>query len=271
VACSPGEFYLAEPRSLLSQGDIYLAPAVVAWSAASRSAIPLIPPAPAEPGHTVYAPAWRAVGASAAPAVTLATSWTPVLVISHDCEIDKEFNEYVDALIREGIPAEQAEVRASAIPELDRYVLVSPLLPYHEEELAAERWSAVRAGQKIGYFPLPQMPAYENDEFFVHLSRIATVERRLLSPEYKAASLTELGRGLLRFKLAEVLSSRNLSVVSRLEQAIGQRISEVRTLKVKRQEATVALVLEDGSELQVGARADREAPVPERTRHTEQG
>jgi hypothetical protein len=74
---------------------------------------------------------------------------------------------------------------------------------------------------------------------------------------------------LLRFKLAEAHSSRNLSVVSKLEAAIGRGITDVRTLKVKRQDATVALVLDDGSEVQVGARADAELPVPDRARRAE--
>lgn len=262
MAHDPGAFYLDAPRPLLSQGDIYLAPIAVAWSALSYPALPFTPSAPMEPGQTVYTPAWRQDGASAAPAVTLAASWTPVLVISQDCEIDKEFNETVDALVREGVPEEEAEARASAMPGLDPYILVSPLLPYDEAELAPERWEAVQAGRKIGYVPLPAMPAYEDSAFFVHLSRICTVERRLLSPAYKAASLAEFARGILRYKLAEALSSRNLSLVSRLEAAIGQRITDVRTLKVKRQDATVSLVLDDGSELQVGARADREVPPP---------
>jgi hypothetical protein len=174
--------YLPEHRALLSQGDVYLSPAVMVWSADAFRAMPLIPPAPEHPGETVFTPAWGRSNASRAPMVTLATSWTPVLVISHDCEIDKEFNEYVDALIRAGIAEQEAEARASALSELDRYVLVAPVLPYDERELASERWDAVKTGRKIGYFPLPPMPAYENAEFFVHLSRICTVERRLLSP-----------------------------------------------------------------------------------------
>jgi hypothetical protein len=266
VAYDPGELYLTEPRPLLSQGDVYLAPAVLAWSSASRSAIPLVPPAPGEPGRTAFVPAWRHEASSVAPGVTLATSWTPVLVISHDREIDKEFNEYVDALIREGVPPDEAEARAGAMPELDPYILVSPLLPYDEQELAPDRWDVVRTGRKLGYLPLPAMPSYEDDEFFIHLSRICTIERRLLVPAYKAVSLTEFGRGLLRFKLAEALSSRNLSLVSKLEQAIGHRIADVRTLKVKRQDATVALVLDDGSEIQVAVRVDRDVAAPERTR-----
>lgn len=264
---TPEAFYLPEPRPLLSQGDVYLAPTTIVWSEEAFQGIPLIPPAPEEPGTLVFTPAWtRTQAPLAPPVVTLATGWAPVLVLSHDCEIDKEFNEHADALVRDGVPEEEALARAGSEPGLDRYILVSPLLPYDEQELASTRWDAVRAGQKIGYFPLPPMPAYEDAEYFVHLSRICTVERRLLSPAYKAASLSEQGRSLLRFKLAEALSSRNLSVVARLEAAIGHQITDVRTIKVKRQDATVMLVLDDCSEIQVGARADMEVPAPERTR-----
>jgi hypothetical protein len=269
MALAPDAFYLPEPRALLSQGDVYLAPTAIVWSEEAFQAIPLIPPAPEEPGGVVFTPAWaRSSAPLAPPVVTLATRWAPVLVLSHDCEIDKEFNEEVDALVRDGMPEEEAMAHAAGNPELDRYILVSPLLPYDEQELAAARWDAVRASQKIGYVPLPPIPACEDAEFFVHLSRICTVERRLLSPGYKAASLTEQARSLLRFKIAEALSSRNISVVSKLEAAIGHRITDVRTMKVKRQDATVMLVLEDGSEVQVGARADIEFPVAERTRQS---
>ena len=114
--------------------------------------------------------------------------------------------------------------------------------------------------------PLPPMPMYEEAEFLVHLSRVTTLERRLLAPRFEAASLTDEARALLRFKLAEALASRDLSVVSRLESAIGRKIVDVRTLKMRRQEASVALVLDDGSELQVAAKADQEAALSERTR-----
>jgi hypothetical protein len=268
---APDAAYQAEPRPLLSQGDIYLAPSVIVWSAEAFRAMPVIPPAPERFGQTVFTPAWGRSNVSPAPPVTIATTWAPVLVVSHDCEIDKEFNEQVDVLVRGGMAEEEAERRASGMPDLDRYVLVSPLLAYDERELAPERWDAVRTGQKIGYFPLPSMPMFEDAEFFIHLSRICTVERRLLSPEYKVASLAEPARALLRFKLAEALSSRNLSVVSKLEAAIGRQIVDVRTLKIKRQDATVSLVMDDGSEVQVGARADAEIPLPERTRHPEAG
>jgi hypothetical protein len=260
--------FLPNARPLLSQGDVYLAPSVMVWSAETLPALPLIPSAPAAVGDTVQVPAWNpgAEEDGVVPHVTLATSWVPVLVLSHDCEIDKEFNEHVDALIRAGSDEAEAIARAAPMWELDRRILVSPLLAYEDGGGAERRWEAVRAGRKIGYFPLPPMEGFGGAEFHAHLSRISTLERRLLTPRTKLASLNEDGRALLRFKLAEALASRNLSVLSRLETAIGRRIEDVRTLKVKRGEASVALVLDDGTELQVGASSDPDPPLAERTR-----
>jgi len=264
MAAVADEFYLTEARDLLSQGDIYLAPSVVVWSRDTFPA-PTIPAAPSTPGQVAYVPAW--VDDGPAPAVTLGTSWTPVLVISHDCELDKEFNESVDARVAAGAAEEDAVVAARNDCSLDRYVLISPLLPYDESVARPARWEAIRAAQKIGYFPLPPMATYENAEFLVHLSRISTIERALLEMCPKVGSTSERARGILRFKLAEAHASRNLTLVSKLESAIGQAITEVRTVKVKRGDATVALVLASREELHVSARADREpAPPPERTR-----
>jgi hypothetical protein len=268
---SPKSLFLPNARPLLSQGDIYLAPSVMVWSAETLPALPIIPSAPTAVGDTVQVLGWNPAADEDGfvPHVTLSTSWVPVLVLSHDCEIDKEFNEHVDALVRAGVGEEAAIARAAAMPELDRYILVSPLLPYEGEIVAPEKWDAIRAAQKIGYFPLPPMRAFEGAEFLVHLSRVSTVERRLLSPRHKAASLSDVYRALLRFKLAEALSSRNLSLVSKLEAAVGQRIEDVRALEAKRREVSVGILLEDGTELQVVARADPDAPVPERTRPRE--
>ncbi|CAN5332896.1 hypothetical protein BH20GEM2_BH20GEM2_03070 [soil metagenome] len=271
MALRAADVYPSEPRALLSQGDIYLAPSVVIWSALTHPVPAVIPPAPASPGESALVLAWVKTAASSehVPEITLATSWTPVLVLSHDCEIDKEFNEYVDWLIDQGDSEEAAVREAEERSDLDRYIVVSPLLPYDERVVSPGKFEAIRSAQKIGYFPLPPMPAYSGAEFLVHLSRTTTVERILLSRRYKIGSLSDLARQLLRFKLAEVLASRSLAAVSKLEVAIGQRITDVRTLKVKRSDATVVLVLEDGAELHVGAKTNRESAAPERTRRSE--
>jgi len=183
-------------------------------------------------------------------------------VLSHDCEIDKEWNDWIEIRLAEGWSEADAEAEANARTDLDTRVLVSPLLSYAPAVLPERSWDAVRATQKIGYFPLPAMPTFENAEFLVHLSRASVIDRTLLRRPVRLLSLTEEARQILRFKLAEVLASRNLSVLGRLEAAVGHRIEDVRIVKRKRSDVTAALLLDDGTELQVGLRADAPSDAP---------
>jgi len=81
------------------------------------------------------------------------------------------------------------------------------------------------------------------------------------------ASLSETARQLLRFKLAEALASRNVALVRTLEAALGRTSVEVRAIKSRNTTATVGLILDDGSEVQVDARIDKKDDVrPERLR-----
>jgi hypothetical protein len=218
----------------------------------------IVPPAPGRVGETVFLPGWLRGSATpaAVPDITIGNTFGLVLVISHDCEIDKEWNEWVEARIAEGMPEDQAEADADTRAELDARILVAPLLPYEPAVLPERAWEAVRHAQKIGYFPLPAIAAYGGAEFVVHLSRVCVIERALLDRRTRLISLTEEARQLLRFKLAEALSSRNLSVLGKLEAAVGHRIDDVRALKQRRSDVTAALVFDDGTELQVGVRAE---------------
>lgn len=251
-------FYLPDVRAELSQGDICLAPSATVWSGETVEAPLVIPPAPSEVGGTALVPGWRrgAGTPEAVPEVTLETSFSPVLVLSHDCEIDKEWNEWIEMRLAEGWDESRAEAEANARDDLDARILVSPLLPYDPGVLPERSWVAVRSAQKIGYFPIPAIQAYGGAEFLVHLSRACVIDRALLRRPSRLLSLTEEARQILRFKLAEALASRNLTLLGRIESAVGRRIEDVRVLKQKRAELTVALVLDDGSELQVGARGD---------------
>jgi len=265
----PGKAPYFEPalREQLSQGDVFLAPSAALYGvddAEPALAGPAVPPAV---GQTVTVRAWGRPGlasAAVAPPIAVTVAWTPVMVLSHDCEIDKEFNEHVDRYLREHPEAteEEAISQFSGRSDLDRHVLVAPLLPYDEEVAPAWKHEGIRQAGRIGYVPVPPMAEYDGAEFFVHLARVSTVERQLLAPRYKVASLSEAARSLLRFKLAEALASRNLSLVSKLEAAVGRTIADVRTLKARSSSATVALVLDDGSEVQVDARVDRPGGPP---------
>jgi hypothetical protein len=92
-----------------------------------------------------------------------------------------------------------------------------------------------------------------------------TPERRVLLLHRAAVAI--FGPSVLRFKVAETLASRNLSLVSKLEAAVGCTTTDVRTVKSRSSSTTVALVLDDGDEMQVDAKVDRPGgPLPERLR-----
>lgn len=268
----PGKapYFELAPRAQLSQGDIFLAPSATAYMAEAAEhtlAGPLVPPAV---GQSVTVRAWGRAGLVApAPPVSVVVVWTPVMVLSHDCELDKEFNEHVDRFLAEHPTVTEADAigRFSARADLDRHVLVAPLQPYDEVVAPAWKHESIRQAGRIGYVPVPPIPEYDGAEFFVHLSRVSTVGRELLALRYKVASLTEAARSLLRFKVAETLASRNLTLVCKLEAAVGRTITDVRTVKSRSSSATVALVLDDGDEVQVDAKIDRPGgPLPERLR-----
>jgi hypothetical protein len=186
------------------------------------------------------------------------------MVLSHDCEIDKQFNEEVERFLAENPGSNEKEVVAyvSAREDLDRHILVSPLLPYAEEFAPEWKHESISRGGRIGYVPVPAVPQYDDEGFFVHIAQVSTVERRLLAPGYKVASLSEPARAVVRFKIAEALASRNLSLFSKLESAVGRTIADVKQLKSRNSKATVGLLLDDGTELQVDVKADPQGEIP---------
>ena len=156
-------------------------------------------------GEAVTVRLWgqQAFGPSAgAPPLNAMAEWTPVLVLTHDCEMDKELNEHVDQYLRDHPGVAKEDV------------------PYEDAVVPAARHEGIRQAQKIG--SVPAMPAYGDDAFFVLLNRETTVGRELLATHYKVASLSKTARPLLRFTLAEALASRHVAPVSALEAALGE-------------------------------------------------
>lgn len=208
-------FFHEALREQLSQGDIFLAPTAILQDLNELEVSPDRSSLPPVVGERRPVRIWGRPGTQtegAAPAVGATVSWTPVMVLSHDCEIDKQFNEEIDRFLRNNPGSDENEVVAdmSGRGDLDRHILVSPLLPYEEAFAPAWKHDSIAQGGRIGYFPVPAVPHYSEEGFFVHLAQVSTVERRLLAPGYKVASLSESARALIRFKIAEALASRNL-------------------------------------------------------------
>lgn len=183
------------------------------------------------------------------------------MVLSHDCEIEKEFNQRASALIASGYSQEDAEMIASNDESLDRHVTVAPLLSYGQ--MPTEQHAGVRAGQRIGYFPVPPVPWLEMDETLVHLSRSCTVDRLLLTKFAKLASLTAVASGVLRYKLAECFAARDLSTVVELQALIGQRIDHVQMHSRTKKSISLQLFLESGEVAHLDIRMPKETLLEE--------
>ena len=144
--------------------------------------------------------------------------------------------------------------------------MVAPLLTYDEAEAdwvaplrSPARRDDLRSGARVGYFPIPPLPNFGNTEFVVSLGRAATIARTLLRPRLRLASLTEFARGALRYKLTKVFSTRDLSVLTELEAAVGQTIVQVQTVPRPKKQVAIALYLGNGDLLHLEGKPLRPA------------
>ena len=133
--------------------------------------------------------------------------------------------------------------------------MVAPLLPY--SELPEEQHAGVRNGHRIGYFPVAAHPLLE-EETFVHLSRACTVDRLLLTRTEQIASLSHSALGVLRFKLAECFTARDLTVIAALQEMVGQIIDDVVVLPKSRKLTSLQLYLHSGDVIHLEVRTPAE-------------
>ena len=144
--------------------------------------------------------------------------------------------------------------RVPAAPEMG--VVVAPVLPY--AELPETDHQGVREAQRIGFFPIPAHELLEG-ETFVPLSRACTVDRTLLTKHQQIASLTPLGVGLLRFKLAECFTARDLSIIAELQAMVGQVIDNVVVLPKNQKVTSLQLYLRNGEVVHLEIRKPKES------------
>lgn len=247
------EFFEPQTRPQLSQGDIVLSPSTILWSETARPPLNFGTPAPPQLGGSVTVPVWDDYGV--VPLTVAEARWSPVMILSHDCELDKEFNRRVEQLIKEGRTESEAIDIATADESLDPHVVVSPLIPY--ADVPTELHAAIRDASRIGFIPVPAAPAFDNEEFLVDLSRVSTVERRLINRFGKVASLTDDARGAVQFKIAEAFATRSLSTLDHIEGLIGQRIAGIETYRKTAKATSLVLRLEDGNSIHMEIKAPR--------------
>jgi hypothetical protein len=196
--------YEPEPHPTLRQGDTILAPTAI-----------LLPPepgsetahSPARMGEPVRGLLW-AGEPYPAPAADVEAQWSPVLVLSHDCELEKDFNERVRELVHAGMDEDTAVQVASGDPTLDPFAVVAPLLSYGA--FPAHHHAGIRSGQRIGCLPIDALPG-DGGDYAVDLFRPCTLSVELLPQAAKVASLALESVCELRFKLSEAYASRDLA------------------------------------------------------------
>jgi hypothetical protein len=259
--------YLSSPNGRLRQGDVILAPATVLVSAdeAANADAPALPPQYL--GDRVQTSLWSRP-TRLVPDVVAETVFAPVLVLSHDCQLEKDFNERVRALVEEeGLLPADAIARASADPSLDPFAVVAPLQPY--SEIPEHRHAGIRSGDRIGYFAVDAVPGDEGD-YVVDLGRTCTVSVLLLPQSAKVASLGPVSVADLRYKVAEAYAIRDLSVIAELEAMVGHRIIRAEALPKSRKKSAVILHLDNGDLIHLEVRRPRDE-LPEEVTRTPAG
>ncbi|MHB1511195.1 MAG: hypothetical protein ACYCST_18520 [Acidimicrobiales bacterium] len=212
------------------------------------------------------------------PALRVAGGRGLVMVTTHDCGLDKEFNASLDRLeidvdldagtVETGL--EGAIAQAEDDPTLDRSFLVSPLVAPETVEVAGEivDQGLLMAGRVVGYLPVPPL-VVEGFELVpasvVDLSYRTTLDR--FAYVRRLTSISEAGREQLRYALARLDVLRTPTLESQLAAAVGQRIQSARVSK--QNPLMVTLVLADGSKLELLRRpASPTADPPSRSRRS---
>lgn len=168
-----------------------------------------------------------------------------VMVTSHDCHHDKEWNTERNRLIRSGVDSEEAAAIAEDDPTLDRTFQASPLVPLADFDAGSR--GNYQAGRVVGYFPVPAPPDGSFPESVVDLTYRCTVDRKAITGRQWCLSATERDR--LRYAVARFDSFRTVEIVATIEAAIGKSISDVRVDTTSA--LTVELVLDDDTVLRL--------------------
>ena len=166
-----------------------------------------------------------------------------VIVTSHDCHFDKEWNRKRATLIKDGASEAEAVQLANEDPTLDRTFTASPLL--RPDDLDVDLGN-VKAGRAIGYLPIPASPDGLVPEAIADLTYRTTLDRLDI---VRVASISAAARAQLRYALARLDSLRAVSVGFEIESVLGRHIEEVSFPKSN--PLLVQLKLDDGSSIEL--------------------
>jgi hypothetical protein len=175
--------------------------------------------------------------------LSIAAGIALAMVVTHDCQLDKEWNQRVRELQRGGMPLGRAEQEATADTTLDRTLVVSPLVD--PEDLHGGRGNLL-GGRVIGYLPVPRHPDELVEECVVDLTYQCTVDRRDV---VKVTSISEAARKRLRYALIRLDALRTADLGFEVEAVVGKTISKVEV--PARTPLEVRIQLDDGQVIQL--------------------
>jgi hypothetical protein len=165
------------------------------------------------------------------------------MVVTHDCQLDKEWNQRVRELQKGGMDRDGSEGIASGDPTLDRTLVVSPLVD--PAELRGGLGNLL-AGKVIGYLPVPDHPEQLVTECVVDLTYQCTIDRLDV---VKVASVSELARRQLRYALIQLDALRTADLGFEIEAVVGKSIKRVEV--PTRDPLVVRIQLDDGNVIQL--------------------
>lgn len=225
-------FFLDHDNAPLQQGDLLLAPVVRLASAGVPT-----PGGGAGAGGSAQllnTATGRVVSAAVevpppapelGPAPNAQAGWAPVIVVSHDCQLDKEFNRRYQQLRDQGASKADAVRAAETDPSLDRWLMVAPILDLNsaaEDESARQLASSAARGDIVGLFPVPPNPSFGIVGGVADLTWVSTIDRHTVAA--RLASISTAARGRFRLALARTAALRTPELGFALEDIIGDRI-----------------------------------------------
>jgi hypothetical protein len=180
-----------------------------------------------------------------------------VMVTSHDCHFDKDWNRRRTRLIKAGASEEEAERVVEDDESLDRTFSASPLI--YPDELGLDRGNLI-SGKVVGYLPVPSHHDGLVPDSVVDLTYRATLDRLDV---VRIACVSNVARAQLRYALARLDSLRATSLGFEIEAVVGRHIEKVTISKAN--PLLVRLQLEGGDTIELLQQPGEPMPGPART------
>ncbi len=181
-----------------------------------------------------------------------------VMVTSHDCHLDKEWNRRRNALIKEGMDETAAGDEAESDETLDRTFNGSPLI--YPNELDIDRGNLM-AGKIVGYLPITPSGDGLVPEAVVDLTYRVTLDRLDV---VRVKGVTDEVRAHLRYSLARLETHRATTLGFDVEAVVGRHIEQVTIPRSN--PLLVQLHLEGGGVIELLQQAAEPPPAPARRR-----